>query len=129
MPDASPPPDPTSRPPPATAGRRTPPRVADPGLQSERTYMAWQRTGLAFAAAGALLVHTAAHLHSVLAYLPGVLGLAIAAVILLRGLLRYRSIAAAARGQRDAASPWLAMALAAAATLLSVTGLAVVLAA
>jgi uncharacterized membrane protein YidH (DUF202 family) len=108
--------------------RGPPPRVADPGLQSERTYLAWQRTGLAFAAAGALLVHAAVRTHFLLAYLPGVFGLAVAAFILLRALLRYRSIEAAARGSRDAASPRLAAALAAAAALLGVTGLIVVLA-
>lgn len=110
-------------------GRGQPPRVADPGLQSERTYLAWQRTGLTFAGAGALLVHAAARVGNPLAYLPGVLGLAAAAVILLRGLLRYRAIAAAARGERDAASPRLAAALAVTAALLGVTGLIVVLAA
>ncbi len=106
-----------------------PPRIADPGLQSERTYLAWQRTGLAFAAAGALLAHAAIHAHNLLAYLPGVFGLAVAAVILLRALLRYRSIEDAARGRRDAASPRLAVSLAAAAALLGITGLIVILAA
>ncbi len=109
--------------------RRPPPRIADPGLQSERTYLAWQRTGLTFAGVGALLVHSATRLHSVLAYLPGAAGLAVAAVILLRALLRYRSIEAAARGRRDAASPRLAAALAVVAALLGITGLIVVLAA
>ena len=103
------------------------PRVADPGLQSERTYLAWQRTGLAFAAVGALLGHAAIGLHHLLAYLPGVLGLAVGAAILLRALLRYRSIEAAARGRRDASSPRLAAALAAVATLLGVAGLVIVL--
>lgn len=102
------------------------PRVADPGLQSERTYLAWQRTGLAFAAVGTLLGHAAIPLHHLLAYLPGVLGLAAGAAILLRALLRYRSIEAAARGRRDAASPGLAAALAAVATLLGVAGLVMV---
>jgi uncharacterized membrane protein YidH (DUF202 family) len=107
--------------------RGPPPRVADPGLQSERTYLAWQRTGLAFAAAGALLVHAATRLHSLLAYLPGVLGLAVAAVILLRALLRYRSIEAAARGKRDASSPRLAAGLAVMAAVLGVSALIIVL--
>jgi uncharacterized membrane protein YidH (DUF202 family) len=105
-----------------------PPKVADPGLQSERTYLAWQRTGLAFAAVGALLVHAGGRLHNVLAYLPGVLGLAVGAVIVFRALLRYRTIAAAARGEGEAASPRLAAALAAAAAILGISGLLVVLA-
>ncbi len=105
-----------------------PPRVADPGLQSERTYLAWQRTGLGFAAAGTLLGHAAIRAHNLFAYLPGVFGLVVAAIILLRSLLRYRSIEDAARGRRDAASPRLALALAIATTVLSVTGLLVVLA-
>lgn len=107
-------------------GRR--PGVADPGLQSERTYLAWQRTGLAFAGVGALLVHSATRAGTALAFLPGGLALAVAAVILLRALLRYRFITAAARGQRDAASPRVAVALAVMATLVGVTGLVVVLA-
>lgn len=109
------------------AQRGQPPGVADPGLQSERTYLAWQRTGLTFAGVGVLLVHAASQLSSTLAYVPGALGLAAGAVILLRALLRYRSITEAARGRRDAASPRLAAALAITATVIGVTGLIVVL--
>lgn len=108
--------------------RGHPPSVADPGLQSERTYLAWQRTGLTFAGVGALLVHAAGKLHNVLAYLPGAFGLAVAAIILLRAVLRYRTVVAAARGEAEAASPRLAAGLAAAALVLGVTGLVVVLA-
>ncbi|MBO0774820.1 MAG: DUF202 domain-containing protein [Actinobacteria bacterium] len=127
MPDSGPL-GPAGRPPPGTASRGQPPRVADPGLQSERTYLAWQRTGLTFAAVGTLLVHRAIQAGAPLAFLPGGLGLAVAALILLRALLRYRVITAAARGQRDAASPRAAAALAVIATIMGVTALVVVLA-
>jgi uncharacterized membrane protein YidH (DUF202 family) len=97
------------------------------GLPGERTYLAWQRTGLAFAAVGALLVHAASRLHSPLAYLPGVFGLVMSGAVLLRALVKYRSITAAGPIRRGVASPWTAAGLAAAATVLGVTGLIIVL--
>lgn len=108
---------------------RRPPgaRVADAGLQSERTYLAWQRTGLSFAAIGVLLVHAAGGLRHPVADLPGLFGLAVGAAILLRALLYYSDMIAAARGERTAARPRLVAALAAATTVLGVTGLVIIL--
>ena len=107
-------------------GAEHPADVVDAGLQSERTYLAWQRTGLSFAAVGALLVHAAGGVRHPLADIPGLFGLAVGAVILLRGLLRYRSIVAAARGEGSAASARVVAAVAAAATALAVSGLVIV---
>lgn len=100
--------------------------LTDSGLQSERTYLAWQRTGLSFAALGALLVHVAGGVRQPFADLPGLFGLAAGAVILLRGLLRYRVIVAAARGEGQAASPRVIRAVALAAIVLTVGGLVIV---
>lgn len=104
-----------------------PGEVADAGLQSERTYLAWQRTGLAFAASGALLVHVAGGLRHPLGVLPGLFGLLASAVIFAGALVRYRSTVAAALGRGAAASPAALSAAALAASVLSVTGLLVVL--
>ncbi len=102
--------------------------VADVGLQSERTYLAWQRTGLSFAAVGALLVHAVGGLQHPLAVAPGVFGLAVGAVILFRALVRYRGAVEAARGRRGAAAGSVTAAVAGAATVLAVAGLVVIVA-
>jgi uncharacterized membrane protein YidH (DUF202 family) len=102
--------------------------VADAGLQAERTYLAWQRTGLSFAAVGALLVHAAGGVKHPLSDVPGLIGLAVGAVVLLRGLLRYRLAVEAARGQRSTAAGAAVGGIALAATVLSVAGLVLVLA-
>jgi uncharacterized membrane protein YidH (DUF202 family) len=78
---------------------------ADAPDVSERTYLAWQRTGLSFAALGALLLHAAGGMHHPLASLPGIAGLVAGGVILLRALVRYPRLAAAARARRRAAPP------------------------
>ncbi|WP_322768226.1 DUF202 domain-containing protein [Frankia sp. Cr1] len=116
-----------------------PDEIPDPGLQSERTYLAWQRTGLSFAAVGVFLVHATHHLGHLGplgrlgAGLPGILGLATGAVIMLRGLLRYRQAVAGARTGADMGGPGVSAptavgAVAAAASLVAVGGLLVLLA-
>jgi uncharacterized membrane protein YidH (DUF202 family) len=85
--------------------------TANPGLAEERTYLAWQRTGLSFAAVGALLLHLAVRIHHPAAYLPGVLGLTLGAVVLASGLFRYRNAAAAPRDeQSEPVAPFIALA-------------------
>lgn len=54
-----------------------PTEVIDVGLQSERTYLAWQRTALAFAGVGALLLYTGLSRGPALA-IPGGLGCSLA---------------------------------------------------
>jgi uncharacterized membrane protein YidH (DUF202 family) len=100
--------------------------LVDAGLQSERTYLAWQRTGLSFAAAGALLVHAAGGISHPYAAIPGLFGLAAGALILARGLVRYRAIVTAARGEGEAAPAGVVGMVALAATLLTVAGLVIV---
>jgi uncharacterized membrane protein YidH (DUF202 family) len=102
---------------------------ADPADATERTYLSWQRTGLAFAALGALLVHATGGTRHPLAAVPGLASLLAGALILLRGLLRYRSLAAAARGSARAASPGLLAGVAAAAAVLGLAMLALLAAA
>lgn len=100
---------------------------ADVGTQSERTYLAWQRTGLAFLGVGALLVHVAGGLTRPLAAVPGLLGMATSAVIFTRGVLRYRlSSSVAAREQVSAASSAV-VGVTLAATVVCVAGLVVIL--
>ena len=80
-----------------------PSEIADPGLQGERTYHAWQRTALSFAAAGALLLQVGADDRRPLLQVLGLFGLATAGAVLVYGVARYRTAAAAARAERATA--------------------------
>ncbi len=101
--------------------------VPDEGLQSERTYLAWQRTGLAFAALGALLVHSANGQRHPLAEAPGLFGLTISAAILSWTILRYHGSGTAPKSNHDTAVPRMAAAVSAATVVLCLSGLALVL--
>jgi uncharacterized membrane protein YidH (DUF202 family) len=79
-----------------------PAEVVGPGLQSERTYLAWQRTGLGFAANGALLLHAAIDGHRPL-FIPGLATLAVTALLVGRAERRYRSTVATIRLGRSPA--------------------------
>ena len=65
----------------------TPERVADPGLQPERTFLAWQRTALAIGVNGALLCRNA----TVFSVLFGIVTLAVAVVLAWAAHRRYHS--------------------------------------
>ncbi|MBO0771147.1 MAG: DUF202 domain-containing protein [Actinobacteria bacterium] len=104
------------------------PHPADPADVTERTYLAWQRTGLAFAAVGALLVRAAGGISHLLAWLPGLAGLVAGGLILLRGLSRYRALRKHGPAQVRA-SPVLLGAVAAAAALIGLATLAILAAA
>ncbi len=67
-------------------GRRPEP-VIDPGLQAERTMMAWQRTSLGVGAIGALLLHHTGG--RTLLAIPGAAGLLAALVLLVATEHRY----------------------------------------
>lgn len=101
---------------------------ASPGLQRERTYLAWQRTGLSFAGVGALLLHTADRTHHPLAYLPGILGLALGAVVLASALIRYRNPRRAVATDHPEPAALLLGLAAAGAAILGVSSLVVILA-
>ncbi|MDT3442795.1 MULTISPECIES: DUF202 domain-containing protein [unclassified Pseudofrankia] len=106
--------------------RPHPTEQLDPGLQSERTYLAWQRTGLGFAGVGALLLHNAFDGHFVLV-IPGLLALLAAALLTTRAQLRYRATVAAVHLGRSPADRRVVAATAVLTTVLCLTGLAVIL--
>lgn len=94
----------------------------DPGLQAERTYLAWQRTGLAFAGVGALLLHSGLSDGTLLA-VPGAGGLLAGALLIIRAQRRYRAISAAVRNAHPTSNRRLVATVAAVTTLLCLTGL------
>lgn len=68
-----------------------PPRVPfDPGLQPERTLLAWRRTCLALAVASAVVVRFAGEAIGPAAAVLGIVGIGAAAAGYLRASLRYR---------------------------------------
>lgn len=102
------------------------PRAVDVGLQPERTYLAWTRTGLAFAAVAALLIRRASEGQAwLLAF--GVPAAIITAVVLLRAQWRYRATVARLREGLSPYEPRLVAAVAAAACFVSIGGLVAVL--
>jgi uncharacterized membrane protein YidH (DUF202 family) len=105
-----------------------PDEVVDAGLQSERTYLAWQRTGLSFAAVGGLFVHAALDKGWAFA-LFGVFGLVAGGLILARAQWRYRVTVAAVVRERSPAHPAVVAALAVGATVLCLGGLVALVAA
>ncbi|GLZ40988.1 DUF202 domain-containing protein [Actinokineospora sp. NBRC 105648] len=67
--------------------RQLGPQLLDPGLQTERTRLAWSRTALAAGAVGALLVHGARDATGLVC---GGLALLCAVGLVLCGTIRYR---------------------------------------
>ncbi len=67
-------------------------RVQDPGLQAERTRLAWARTSLAMAVVGALELHVGGGTASLVGRLPGALMVLLAAGCWAHGGRRYRRI-------------------------------------
>jgi uncharacterized membrane protein YidH (DUF202 family) len=103
-----------------------PVEVLDPGTQCERTYLAWQRTGLGFAANGALLLHAAIDGHTPLV-VPGLVTLALTALLVGRAQARYRATVAAIRLGHSPADQRAVAVTAALAVALGVTALAAIL--
>ncbi len=104
--------------------RRRTDAVVDPGLQSERTAMAWQRTVLGVGGVSALLLHRADG--NPLAAVPGVVGLLVALALLVVVERRYeRTVRRVVAGETPA-GPGLIRAVAAAAAALAVAALVLV---
>jgi putative membrane protein len=101
-------------------------RVIDVGLQAERTYLAWTRTGLTFAVTAVLLLRRAA-LADLWLLLFGVPAAVTAALILIRAQWRYRETAIKVQQGRSTAAPRLVAAIAGAAGVVAVGGLVSVL--
>ncbi|MBL7502220.1 DUF202 domain-containing protein [Frankia sp. CNm7] len=100
--------------------------AVDPGLQSERTYLSWQRTGLSLAGIGALLAHDALGRHRPL--LAGGLLTALAGLLLTaRAQRRYRATVAAVRAGRSPTDQRAVAVTAALTTVLCLVGLAAIL--
>jgi uncharacterized membrane protein YidH (DUF202 family) len=96
--------------------------AAEESLQSERTYLAWQRTGLSFAAIAVLLLHVAGRSWQGADAL-GLFGAVAAVTMLLSTTWRYRRSPGPARGEPGAADPRMIAAVSTAATVLCVGGL------
>ncbi|WP_052710679.1 DUF202 domain-containing protein [Pseudofrankia sp. DC12] len=109
-----------------TDAARHPAEALDPGMQSERTYLAWQRTGLGFAANGALLVHAALDGRTALV-VPGLVALVVTALLVGRAQVRYRSTVAVARLGRSPADHRTLAVTAALTTALCLAGLVAIL--
>lgn len=104
---------------------RRPGHPVDPGLQAERTAMAWQRTALGVGGIGALLVHYAGGLG--VRAIPGIFGLAVALALVLASERRYERTVRRVRAGAPPLSRMLVRTLAASTVLLSVSALVLVL--
>lgn len=104
--------------------RRRHEATVDPGLQAERTAMAWQRTALGVGAVGALLVHHAGGVSA--KAVPGLLGLAVALVLLVAAERRYVTTVRRVRAGHPTASPALVRGVTVTALMLAVSALVLV---
>lgn len=92
----------------------------DPGLQPERTLLAWHRTTLAVAVACAVAIRFTAPYFGSLAVVAGITGLSLAAVAYFWARYRYRHTHTTLRrnGSLPELSPWPLASLAAATAVL-----------
>ena len=88
-----------------TAGDDGADAVVDPGLQSERTRLAWDRTALSFSTFGALLVHAGHRTTSPLSLGLGIALICSGFVIYVLGRRRYRRLVASLRDGGAAPRP------------------------
>lgn len=99
----------------------------DPGLQPERTRLAWSRTALAFLANGGLMLHAGHKLDHWAWLIPGSAVIATAVVVYGASAVRYRQVDAAVRARRPVAGQ-VPIALTAAAAVFVAVAAVVVLA-
>jgi uncharacterized membrane protein YidH (DUF202 family) len=101
------------------------PAEAKPGLQRERTALAWDRTGLALMVTGTLLVRVGEAPYAHIRHLPGYLAVAVGLGLVVHAERRYyRRIAA---GDSDAlVSPGLARLTGLVVTLLGLAALVII---
>lgn len=90
----------------------------DPGLQPERTRLAWARTALALLANGGLMLHSGHRADEWAWLLPGAAVMAVAALVYAVGELRFRRVEAAVRANGPVAGT-VFVALTATATVLT----------
>jgi uncharacterized membrane protein YidH (DUF202 family) len=64
----------------------------DPGLQAERTLLAWRRTSFSVAAGGALLLHLSVERFGMFGFAAGIAALCTSVVAHLASRRRYRSV-------------------------------------
>lgn len=103
----------------------TPSRVPfDPGLQPERTLLAWRRTCLALAVGSAIVVRFAGEAIGVFAAILGIAGVATAAAGYVRASMRYRRAHEGLTDSGQLPIDGLALALVTATLLLIATGAA-----
>ncbi|MBN6033579.1 DUF202 domain-containing protein [Amycolatopsis sp. 195334CR] len=77
----------------------------DPGLQPERTWLAWRRTTASAAAVTLLLLHSAAHSSGDLTVIPAGAGILVTISLALLTRQRERHLLRAQRTPPDAAHP------------------------
>lgn len=100
-----------------------PPR--DPGLQPERTRLAWSRTSMAFFANGALMLHAGHQLDHWAWTIPGVLVLLVAAGVYATGIMRHRRVEEALRAGAPVAGTLPIAVTAAASVVVGIAGIAI----
>lgn len=102
-----------------------PPR--DPGLQPERTRLAWSRTSMAFFANGALMLHAGHQLDHWAWTIPGVLILVVGAGVYATGILRHRRVEAALAAGAPVAGTVPIQVTAAASIVVGIAGIVIML--
>lgn len=93
----------------------------DPGLQPERTWLAWRRTTASAAAVTLLLLHAAVHSGSDLTVIPVVAGILVTISLAVLTRRRERDLLRAQRTPPDAAHPLVIGLPAALLTIMAVT--------
>lgn len=99
----------------------------DPGLQSERTRLAWSRTSLAFLANGGLMLHAGHDADDWAWLLPGSAVIAVSGLVYAAGEVRYRRVGAAVHRNEPVTGTGLVAATAAAALFAALMGVAAML--